>query len=63
MSAIKIGELKKLDRDTFLYQGIFVHKGSQVKILEIDDSGVTIEYYDMEGHPHSIAGFQPEELI
>ena len=63
MSEIKIGDQKKLDRDTFLYQGIFVHKGSQVKILEIADSGITIEYYDMEGHPHTIEGFQPDELI
>lgn len=63
MTEINIGDQKKLSRDTFLHQGIFVHKGSQVKVLEINPKSITVEYYDMEGHPHSIAGFKPGELI
>lgn len=62
MSDLKVGDSKKLTRTTFLFEGIFVHKDSTVKILEINGDEIAVEFTDMEGYKHRLDGVKPAEL-
>ncbi len=59
---MQAGDKKKLIRKTFLHEGIFVHSGSIVTILEVRDGDIVVEFTDMEGHPHRLEGVEPNEL-
>ena len=58
---MKVGDKKKLQRQTFLYNGIFVLQGSTVEIKEIGEC-VTVEWHDQEGNPHLLDDVQEHEL-
>lgn len=62
--ALTPGDEKTLDRPTFLHEGVFVLKGSLVRILEVSQGGdeAVVEYTDKEGFPHYIKGVRAEEL-
>ncbi|MCB1172331.1 MAG: hypothetical protein KDK39_02140 [Leptospiraceae bacterium] len=59
---MQVDDYKKLQRKTFLHNGIFVHQGSKVRILEINESDITVEFTDMEGFQHRLEGVQADEL-
>lgn len=63
MTAIAPGTQKKLNRKTFLHQGIFVFQGQQVIVKEQQGSGYVVEFLDREGFPHLLEGVQADELI
>ena len=62
---IKVGDEKILNRPTFLFQGIFVNQGIQVKIMEVTDGedDIIVQFLDREGFPHILKGVKSEELI
>jgi hypothetical protein len=59
---VKKGDKAKLKRNTFLFNGIFVHYNSTVEIGEIKDDTIDIIYNDKEGFPHIISNIKPSEL-
>ena len=64
MSAeVKIGDQKKLNRPTFLHNGIFVFQGCTVTVKEIGAESLTVEFIDREGNPNLLPGVQAEELV
>ena len=63
MSAPAAGETRRLNRPTFLHNGIFVMQGIQVTVKGQDAEGLfQVEYIDREGHPHLLDGVRADEL-
>ncbi|MCB1324448.1 MAG: hypothetical protein H7A21_10585 [Spirochaetales bacterium] len=63
-SPVVVGELRKLNRPTFLLNGIFVLQGSTVEVRAVRPDGlVEIEYRDREGNPHILTDIKPDELV
>ena len=60
--SINVGDRKTLNRPTFLHEGIFVLRGTPVKILSADGDSITVEFMDKEGFPHRLDGVKPDEL-
>ena len=59
---IKVGDLKKLNRPTFLYKGIFVLSGSMVQVYEIGKT-ISVIWNDKEGNRHILNNVREDELI
>ncbi len=60
---IAAGEDKKLQRKTFLHQGVFVIQGITVRVMEQSPDGTyVVQYLDKEGHPHNLPGVREDEL-
>ncbi|MDH5657231.1 MAG: hypothetical protein OEZ34_15070 [Spirochaetia bacterium] len=59
---LKIGDRKTLNRPTFLHEGIFVVKGTSVKIVSIEGETISVEFMDREGFPHTLENINPDEL-
>ena len=59
---VQVGDKKIFKRPTFLHEGIFVHSGSTVTILEIHPDSISIEFTDMEGYKHQLDGVKADEL-
>lgn len=59
---MQVGEQKKLNRKTFLLNGVFINQGSVVQLMEKTDEGFNVQYADREGFPHIIKGVRLEEL-
>ena len=59
---LKVGDIKKLNRPTFLHKGIFVLTGSSVVIKSIEPK-LIVEWHDREGNPHLLDNLKIEELI
>ncbi|MBI3395675.1 MAG: hypothetical protein HY042_07570 [Spirochaetia bacterium] len=57
-----MGEQRKLNRRTFLHQGVFVIQGTTVQIMEVAESGIVVQFLDREGFPHTIDGVSEDEL-
>lgn len=64
MTSIEKGGLFKLNRKTFLHEGVFVIQGTAVRVMEVTDGedGIIVQFQDREGFPHVIKGIKPEEL-
>ena len=60
--SLQVGEQFKLNRPTFLHNGIFVFQGCTVTVKSVEDSTVTVEFIDREGFPHLLAEVSPDEL-
>jgi len=60
--SLKPGDDKILNRPTFLHQGIFVIQGTSVRVMEITNDGIVVQFLDREGHPHILKGIKEEEL-
>jgi len=60
--SINVGDRKTLNRPTFLHEGIFVIKGTPVKILEVSAEALTVEFMDKEGFPHQLKDVKADEL-
>ena len=63
MSEVQVGEDRILNRPTFLFQGIFVNQGTQVRVMEATAEGLSVQFLDKEGFPHVLNGVRAEELI
>ncbi len=59
---MKVGEKRKLLRQTFLHQGVFVIQNSMVIISSIKKDNITVEWRDQEGQAHLLAGVTADEL-
>ncbi len=63
MEPVKQGAVLKLNRKTFLHDGVFVIQGTSVRVMEITQAdGIIVQFQDREGFPHIIKGIRPEEL-
>ncbi|MCE9597298.1 MAG: hypothetical protein K8S54_04955 [Spirochaetia bacterium] len=64
MAEPRVGEDYRLNRKTFLHQGIFVNEGTQVRVMEITEGTdkIIVQFMDREGFPHTLKGVAPEEL-
>lgn len=64
MADIETGGTYKLNRKTFLSDGVFVIQGTMVRVMEMTDGedGIIVQFQDREGFPHVIKGIRPEEL-
>ncbi|MCB1144418.1 MAG: hypothetical protein H7A24_17740 [Leptospiraceae bacterium] len=59
---MKKGDRAKIKKNTFLFQGFFVHTNSIVEIAEITEEGIHVVYNDKEGFPHVIPNLKESEL-
>lgn len=63
MSNINPGDRKTLNRPTFLHEGIFVVRGTPVKVLSSEGDHFSVEFQDKEGFPHTLKDVKAEELL
>lgn len=62
---LQVGDQKKLNRPTRLYEGVFVFQGCTVEVLEITagPDEIVVQFWDKEGQPQVLKGVKEEELI
>lgn len=51
---MKAGDIAKIVKPTFLYNGVFILQNSEVEVLEVSADEVKVLYRDREGMQHEL---------